>query len=342
LNDILRQGASGKPLRAFVTGVAGFAGSHLAELLIKEGFETYGADLGGRSLTRAAETVKGAELVGCDVRDRETLSRIVSEVAPDVVFHLAALASVPECERNPTAAIETNVIGSANLLDAVRNNAPKARTILISSSEVYGKVAPEQIPLAENAPVKPANLYGVTKASVEMLSALYTQEYGMDIVVLRPFNHVGPRQSPAFVCSDFAAQIARIERGLVPPRIDVGNLTVERDFTDVRDMVRGYVLAARRAQGGEIYNVCSGKGVRVEQILQMLLEYAEIPIEVHRDPAKFRPSELPVLVGTAEKFARSTGWAASIPIEVTLRETLDYWRGQVASSPAAEGSTGTK
>jgi len=339
LSDVLSQETPGKPLRAFVTGVAGFAGTHLAELLIKEGFKTYGTDLGERSLIKAAEILKGAELVQCDMRDGETLSRIVSEVVPEVVFHLAALASVLECERNPSAAIETNVIGSCNMLEAVRNHAPKARTIVVSSSEVYGKVAPEQIPLSEKAPVKPANLYGVTKASVEMLSMLYVQKSGMDVVILRPFNHVGPRQSPAFVCSDFAAQIARIERGLAPPRIDVGDLTVERDFTDVKDIVRGYVLAARRARGGEIYNVCSGRSVRVEQILNVVLEYAEVAIEVHRDPAKFRPSELPVLVGTAEKFARSTGWAAEIPIEATLRDTLDYWRAELASSSSAEGST---
>ncbi len=325
-------------MRAFVTGVAGFAGTHLAELLIKEGFDTYGTDLGERSLTKAAEIVKGAELVRCDVRDREKLSRVVSEVAPDVVFHLAAVASVVECERNPTATIETNVIGSCNLLDAVRNSAPNARTIMVSSSEVYGKVAPEQVPIAEDTPVKPANLYGVTKASVEMLSTLYAEKYGMDIVILRPFNHVGPRQSPAFVCSDFAAQIARIERGLAPPRIDVGDLAVERDFTDVKDMVRAYVLAARCARGGEIYNVCSGRGVRIEQIVNTLLEYAEVAIEVHRDTAKLRSSEIPVLVGTAEKFARATGWAAEIPFEVTLRATLDYWRAELASSSSAGGS----
>jgi GDP-4-dehydro-6-deoxy-D-mannose reductase len=328
LKDVLRQETTGEPLRAFVTGIAGFAGTHLAELLIKEGFKTYGTDLGERSLARAAEIVKGAELARCDVRDGETLSRIVSEVAPDIVFHLAAMASVLDCERNPTVAIETNVIGSSNLLDAVRNNAPNARTVVVSSSEVYGKVAPEQIPLAENAPVRPANLYGVTKASVEMLSTLYVQKYGMDIVILRPFNHVGPRQNPAFVCSDFAAQ-----------RMDVGDLSVQRDFTDVKDMVRGYVVAARRARGGEIYNVCSGRSIRIEQVLHMVLGYAEVAIEVHRDPAKFRPSELPVLVGSSEKFAGATGWAADIPIEATLRDTLDYWRAEIASSSRAEDLT---
>lgn len=339
MKDVLGQKTSGKPLRAFVTGAAGFAGSHLTEFLIQDGFETYGTDLSERSLGSLPDVVREAKLVPCDVRDREGISRIVSEVAPHVVFHLAGVASVLRCERDPTLTIETNVMGSCNLLDAVRDNAPEARTIVISSSEVCGKVTPEELPLGEDTPVRPANLYGVTKASVELLSRLYVTRYGMDVVILRPFNHIGARQSPAFVCADFASQIARMERGLIPPRMDVGDLTVERDFTDVKDMVRGYVLAARRARSGETYNLCSGRGYRIEQVLKALLGYAEIPIEVHHDPAKLRASEIPVLVGTAEKFARETGWYPETPLETTLRDILGYWRAEVASAASVERST---
>ena len=327
----MRHETSAKPLRALVTGVAGFAGSHLAEFLIRDGFETHGVDVSERSLRAFAAALKRAKLAQCDVRDRERLNRIVSEIAPDLVFHLAGVASVLECERNPTLAMEVNIIGSCNLLDAVRDNAPGVRTLVVSSSEVYGKVAPEHFPIAEDVPVKPANFYSVTKASVEMLSMLYSEKYGMDIVILRPFNHVGPRQSPAFVCADFAAQIARIERGLAPPQLRVGDLSVERDFTDVRDMVRGYAVAARRARGGETYNLCSGRSVRIEDVLKTLLEYAEVPIEVQRDPDKFRTSEIPVVVGSAEKFRRTTGWSPEMPLATTLHDTLDFWRGELAT-----------
>jgi GDP-4-dehydro-6-deoxy-D-mannose reductase len=338
LKDVLRQKTSRKPLRALVTGAAGFAGSHLTGFLIQDGFETYGTDLSERSLRALPDAVRKAQLVACDVRDREGIGRIVSGVAPDVVFHLAGVASVLQCERNPTLTIETNIVGSCNLLDAVRDNTPEARTIVVSSSEVYGKVMPEQLPLGEDAPVKPANFYGVTKASVELLSKLYVTRYGMDVVILRPFNHIGARQSPAFVCADFASQIAKMERGLIPPRMDVGDLTVERDFTDVKDMVRGYVLAARRGRSGETYNLCSGTGHRIEEVLNTLLGHAKVPIEVHHDPAKLRGSEIPVLVGTADKVARETGWYPEIPLETTLRDILDYWRAELASASSVEGS----
>ena len=199
-------------MRAFITGAEGFAGSHLTELLIREGFETSGIYYSEQSLEPIKDLLSEAKLVECDVRDGEKLARIVSDAAPEIVFHLAALASVPQNERNRTLSIETNFVGSCNLLDAVRDSAPEARTIMISSSEVYGKVTPEQLPLGEDAAVRPTNFYGVTKASVEMLSRLYVTTYGMDIVILRPFNHIGPRQDTVFVCADFASQIAKIER----------------------------------------------------------------------------------------------------------------------------------
>jgi len=321
-------------LRAFVTGAEGFAGSHLIEFLIREGFETSGIYYSEQSFEPVKGILTDAKLVECDVRDRDKLDRIVSEAVPEIVFHLAALASVPLNERNRTLSIETNFVGSCNLLDAVRGGAPEARTIMISSSEVYGKVAPEQLPLDENDPVKPANFYGVTKASVELLSRFYVTRYGMDIVILRPFNHIGPRQGTAFVCADFASQIAKIERGLMPPLMNVGDLTVERDFTDVRDMVKGYLFAARKGRAGEIYTLCSGTAHRIQEVLDILLDHAEVPVEVDQDPAKLRPSEIPVLMGSYEKFKQATGWSPEIPFETTVRDTLDHWRRQIGSGPS--------
>jgi GDP-4-dehydro-6-deoxy-D-mannose reductase len=324
-------------LRAFVTGAEGFAGSHLTELLISEGFETSGVYYSEQSVEPVKGLLSAARLVECDVRDRDNLGRILSDAAPDIVFHLAALASVPQNERNRTLSIETNVVGSCNLLDGVRDAAPAARTIMISSSEVYGKVTPEQLPLGEDAAVRPTNFYGVTKASVEMLSRLYATRYGMDIVILRPFNHIGPRQGSVFVCADFASQIARIERALTPPLMNVGDLTVERDFTDVRDMVKGYLLAASKGHAGETYTLCSGTAHRIKEVLDTLLQHAEVPIDVHQDPAKLRPSEIPVLVGNSGKFRQATGWVPEIPFETTVRDTLDYWRQQVTSDASDGG-----
>lgn len=325
-------------MRALITGAAGFAGSHLTELLLQEGIEPHATYYCETELEDLPDAVKEAGFVQCDILDREQLGRIVSDAAPDVVFHLAAIASVSESERNPNLAIETNIAGSANLLDTVKENAPEARVIIISSSEVYGQVTRDQVPLREDAPVAPCNLYGVTKASVELLSKLYVARNGLDSVILRPFNHIGPRQNPAFVCADFASQIAKIERGLMPPQIAVGDISVERDFTDVRDMVKGYLAAARRAQRGETYNLCSGRTCRIEKLLNTLLGFAEIPIEVRPDPAKQRTAEIPVLLGTAEKFNQATGWSPEIPFQTTLKDTLNYWRAKVRVDSPPEGA----
>ena len=316
-------------MRAFVTGAEGFAGSHLTELLLREGMETHGTYLDDTAFGALPDVVSQAKLARCDLRDREGIARLVLETSPDLVFHLAGVSSVPQSERNPALTVETNITGTCNVLDAVRDNAGQASVVMVSSAEVYGKVTREQVPLSEDAPVKPDNLYGVTKATVELLSKLYVARYGMDIVIVRPFNHIGPRQNPVFVCADFASQIAQIEYELMPARINVGDISVERDFTDVRDMMKGYLLAARRAYRGDTYNLCSGRTRRVEEILKTLLSFATVPIEIHQDPTKRRPSEIPILVGTAEKFRRVTGWVPEIPFETTLRDTLNYWRARV-------------
>ncbi len=319
-------------MRAFVTGAEGFAGSHLTELLLQRGTHTFGTYFDEAAFGALPDTVAEAELVQCDVRDHETLDRTVSNADPDTVFHLAAVASVSQSERNPALTIETNVTGSCNLLNTVRDNAPKARIVMISSAEVYGKVTSEQLPLREDAPVEPINLYGVTKASVELLSKLYIAAYGMDIVIVRPFNHLGPRQSPSFVSADFASQIAKIELGLIPPRIEVGDLAVERDFTDVRDMVKGYLAAAEKGRTGDIYNLCSGESYRIENLLDILISFAQVPIEIHQDAAKRRATDVPVLVGSADKFEQATAWSAETSLATTLLDTLDYWREKVTST----------
>ncbi len=319
-------------MRAFVTGAEGFAGSHLTELLLQRGIDTFGTYFDEAAFKALPDTVAEAELVRCDVRDRETLARTVSNANPDAVFHLAAVASVSQSERNPALTIETNITGSCNLLNAVRDNAPEARIVMISSAEVYGNVTSEQLPICEDEPVEPGNLYGVTKASVELLSKLYVAAYGMDIVILRPFNHIGPRQSPAFVSADFASQIARIELGLVPPRIEVGDVAVERDFTDVRDMVKGYLAAAEKGHTGDTYNLCSGQSYKIENVLDILISFAEVPIEIHQDAAKRRASDVPVLVGSADKFEQATTWSAETPLATALLDTLNYWRENVRST----------
>ena len=184
----------------------------------------------------------------------------------------------------------------------------------------------DELPIKESNPLRPLSPYAVSKVAQDMLAYQYFMSYGTDVVITRGFNHEGPRRGPVFVASDFAKQIADIERGLKTPVIHVGNLEARRDFTDVRDMVRAYWLALEKCQGGEVYNICSGKAWRIKDVLEMLLGMTKVKIEVREDPARLRPSDVPVLLGDHSKFTDRTGWKPSIPFEQTLKDMLEFWR----------------
>lgn len=316
-------------MKALVTGVTGFAGSHLAELLLKEGHEVY-ALYRWRSRMENVEAIKDkiTWLEG-DLLDTYSLDTIFKKHTFDWVFHLAAQSFVPTSWVAPTQTLETNIIGSANLFEAVRRSGQDPVIQIAGSSEEYGLVHPEETPMTEENPLRPLSPYGVSKLSMDFLAYQYHQSYGMKIIRTRGFNHTGPRRGEPFVCSNFAKQVADIEAGKKDPVIYVGNIESQRDFTDVRDMVRGYYLAVQKCEPGEVYNICSGKAVIIKDVLDKLIKMAKVEITIKEDPERMRPSDVTILLGDCSKFKEATGWDTEIPFEQTLEDLLNYWRERV-------------
>jgi len=315
--------------RAFITGIAGFAGSHLAEHLRDKGWEVLGAEKSGVSLAHLEKVMGFIRVEECDIHRSEQVAAALANAKPDVVFHLAAVTFVPSAENASQKTLEVNVSGTLNVLEGCRGHAPAAQVILISSSEVYGKAPQEEMPLREDRVPAPANFYALTKLCAEELGRFYQRSHSLPVVILRPFNHIGPGQSPNFVTSSFARQIAEIEAGKREPVLSVGNLDAARDFTDVRDIVRAYSLAAERCRAGETYNVCSGRPHLVKELLDKLLDLTTARIEVRQDPHRLRKSDVPLFYGDYSKFRHAADWAPEREITSTLKDILDYWRGRV-------------
>ncbi len=313
-------------MKAFITGIAGFVGSHLAELLIDKGYEVRGTVLPDESTVNIDHLSKDLGIFQGDIRKGRLIKKIVLEIKPDQIYHLAAVSFVPTTRNSPRRTYATNFTGTLNLLEAVREAGINPRILYLGSAEQYGQIEEKAQPITEDSPLSPISPYAVSKASGEFLAYQYCRNFAMEIIRLRPFNHTGPRQSPQFVCSDFASQIAQIERGKREPVIFVGNLEARRDFSDVRDIVNAYWLALEKAKAGEVYNICSGKAYSIREILKKLLRLSKIKIEVKVLPEKQRPAEIPLLVGDYSKFRRETGWKPKIPLEQTLRDLLQYWR----------------
>ena len=315
--------------KAFITGITGFVGSHLAELLLKEGLEVYGLAR-WRSRTENIERIKSKiHLVEGDLLDLNSLQRAMMNVRPDYVFHLAAQSFVPASWTSPAVTFEINVVGSCNLFEAIRA-AKLTPTIQIAcSSEEYGLVKKNEVPIKEDNPLRPLSPYGVSKVALDYMGYQYHQSYGMKIVRTRAFNHTGPRRGDVFVCSAFAKQIAEIEAGLKKPILSVGNLKAIRDFTDVRDIVRAYWLAVLKGEPGDVYNIAQGQGVEIKKILELLLAMSHKKIIVRQDPARMRPSDVPILIGDSTKFRKQTGWKPQIKLQQTLADILSYWRDRI-------------
>ena len=313
--------------RVLVTGVTGFAGSHLVDYMVERGDAEIWGIQRWRSRTENIEHLRGSmKLVECDLRDAESTRDTIEQIKPEWIFHLAAQSFVPTSWKAPTESLTTNVLGQLHLFEACRRLGLKPRIQVACSSEEYGMVYEDELPIKESNPLRPLSPYAVSKVAQDMLAYQYYMSYGTDVVITRGFNHEGPRRGPVFVASDFAKQIADIERGLKTPVIHVGNLEARRDFTDVRDMVRAYWLALEKCPGGEVYNICSGKAWRIKDVLDLLLGMTKVKIEVREDPARLRPSDVPVLLGDHSKFTERTGWKPSIPFEQTLKDMLEFWR----------------
>ena len=311
-----------------VVGAAGFVGKHLLSRLVEDGcYEIFATKLDFETIDTTE--LPGVRVVDLDITKKEPVGKVLSDIRPDVIFHLAAQSSVALSFQKPELTMQINILGSLHLMEAMRQHCPEATAVLIGSAEQYGPVPQERQPVRETEYPKPVSPYAISKTAVESLATLYAGSYGLRLIMVRAFNHIGPGQLPLFVVSDFARQIAVIEKGIAEPVIEVGNLTARRDFTDVRDIVRGYTLLARTGRPGEIYNIGSGSSIAVEDVLKTLLTLSDTPIEVRVDPRKFRPTDVPEFVADITKIKTDTSWRPEIPLSQSLSDTLTYWRKNV-------------
>jgi GDP-4-dehydro-6-deoxy-D-mannose reductase len=319
--------------RILITGMGGFVGRHLTSYLASATTaELYGTD---RHCPPCVEEEFGLgtrlRVLEADLGDREQVQAVVDEARPDWIFHLAAQAFVPTAWEDPVGTLMNNIAGQVNLLEAVIARAEKPSILLICSNEEYGMVRPEEIPIKETTPFRPANPYAVSKIAQDMLGYQYWVSHQLPIVRVRPFNHLGPGQTDRFVASNFARQIVEAEMGTRPPVIHVGNLDAKRDFTDVRDIVRGYYLALLRGQAGEVYNLGSERAVSIRHLLELLLAQSRVPLHIEKDSSRERPADVPLVIADCAKFRELTGWRAEIPIEQTLTDLLAYWRKRLTT-----------
>ena len=315
--------------RALITGITGFVGSHLADQLLGKGYEVYGT-YRWRSPKENIEHIKDrVKLVDTDIRDAHNVEKTIRAVEPDEIYHLAAQSFVPSSWESPQETITTNVIGTVNILEGVRSANTEIKIQIAGSSEEYGLVKADELPIKESNPLRPLSPYGVSKVAADKLACQYHYSYGLKTVVTRAFNHSGPRRGDVFVDSNFAKQIVMIEKKKAKPIIYVGNLTAQRDFTDVRDIVVAYNLALQKCDFGEVYNICSEKTRTMQEVLDMLLKLTKAKIEIKQDTKRMRPSDVQVLLGDCSKFKKKAGWKPTIPYEKTLEDTLNFWRERV-------------
>ncbi|MBI2036485.1 GDP-mannose 4,6-dehydratase [Candidatus Microgenomates bacterium] len=318
--------------KVLITGITGFAGSFLAEHLLGQSgqYKISGTYLTETSIANVAHIKKDLNLISLNLLHKDKVSDLISKIKPDLIFHLAALSSPSDSFKSPAETITNNVVAQINLLEAVRaQNLTNSKILITSSADIYGIVEEKNLPIDEETAFMPANPYAVSKITQDFLAWQYFISYKLNIIRVRPFNHIGPRQAPGFVVSDFAKRIAYIEKGLTEPILRVGNLAAKRDFTDVRDMTGAYMLALEKGKAGDVYNIGSGYAYSIEEILNILLSMAKLKITVKKDSLLIRPSDTPKLICNSEKFVKATGWKPVISLTQTLKDTLDYWRNIV-------------
>ncbi|HER24654.1 MAG TPA: SDR family oxidoreductase [Candidatus Atribacteria bacterium] len=313
-------------MKALITGISGFVGSYLVEFLLNKGYEVFGTFYDKSTFSNLDGFIDRIILYQCDIRNYDSLKKIMEKNQPDEIYHLAAISFVPNSMKDPKLTFDTNLYGTLNLYQAIIELKSNPKMLFVGSADEYGIVNENDLPINENCPLRPMNPYSISKASADFLSYTYFKNYNLNIIRARPFNHIGPRQSPEFVCSSFAKQIVEIEKGLEEPIMKVGNLEAKRDFTDVRDMVIAYWLAMQKGKTGEVYNICSGRTVQIKELLNNLLKLSSKKINIIRDSKRMRPSDNPVLQGDCSKFRKSTGWKPEILFDKTLKDILEYWR----------------
>ncbi len=316
--------------KILITGISGFAGSFLAEYLIQNSsYAIYGTAL-SNDYPNLSDIRENLQVKKVNLLEAEAVYDLIHEIQPDFVYHLAALSAPVLSFKNPAETIVNNVTAEITVLEAIKKaNLLYTKTLIVSSAEVYGIVSSNYLPINETTPFNPTNPYSVSKIAQDYLGLQYYLTYKMPIIRVRPFNHIGPRQVPNFVVPDFARQIAEIEAGKREPIMRVGNLDAKRDFTDVRDMVRAYVMILENGISGEVYNIGSEKSHSIHDILEILRSFSTKKIHIEKDPNLIRPSDNPELLCNASKIKQATKWHCEIPIEQTLKDTLDYWRSIV-------------
>jgi GDP-4-dehydro-6-deoxy-D-mannose reductase len=315
-----------RPLRVLVTGVSGFAGPAVVRALAERGHDVHG-------LARhapAREVGAPLDFHPGDIRDAAGVARVLGEVAPDAVVHLAAVAEPAAAEADPAAAYAVNLGGTVAVLAAARASSHAPRLLIVSSSAVYGAVDAADQPITEETPLRPLTVYGASKVAAEVAGLQWERAYGVQVIVARPFNHTGPGQRSAYVCAALASQVAAIECGRQPPVLTVGNVDPVRDIGDVRDVAAGYVALLERGRSGGVYNLCTGEGVSVAEIIAQLRTLARVPMRSRMDPERQRSRDVERLVGSHARVTAETGWAPRISLLDTLATVLDDWRARVS------------
>jgi GDP-4-dehydro-6-deoxy-D-mannose reductase len=318
-----------------ITGITGFAGSHLGDYILAHvpSAEVHGTRR-WRSKEDSADHLEGKVVFHeCDITDSHNVYRVIEKIKPDRIFHLAAQSYVPASWDSPAETFHTNVVGQCNLFEAIKHLRPRGYDPVVQiacSSEEYGQVEQGELPIQETNPLRPLSPYAVSKVGQDYMGYQYWKSFRIRVIRTRAFNHEGPRRGEVFVVSNFAKQIAEIEKERQQPIVSVGNLEAIRDFSDVRDIVRAYWLATEHGEPGNVYNICSGRGVAIKDVLRTLLSIStRKDIKVETDPLRLRPSDVPVLIGDSSKFRAITGWEPKIPFEQTVRDSLDYWRTRI-------------
>jgi len=313
-----------------VLGAAGFVGRHLIRTCQARGDEIVGTHRPGE----AVPADSGIAWRSLELLEPDSIEVLLREVRPEGIVHLAGFANVAAATADPIEAYRVNAEGTVRVLAAQRALDEPPRTVVVTSAEVYGVVEPGELPVHEDRRLAPRSAYGVSKAAADFAAEQAARVWGLPVIRMRPFNHIGPGQARGFVAPDFASQVAAIERGDAEPVLRVGNLSARRDFTDVRDVARGYRLALDRGASGEVYNLCSGRSMAIEEIVQFFLDRARVPIEIRREEARVRAVDVPEFRGDATRAREALGWEPEVEIGRSLAEVLDEWRARTGDSTA--------
>jgi GDP-4-dehydro-6-deoxy-D-mannose reductase len=325
-------------MRTLITGCAGFAGSHLAEYLLQRNEELIGLLAPDGDSANLQHIKEHLEFVVADLREIDRVRQVIESFKPQRIYHLAAFTSPAESYGDAEQTYHVNFTGTLNLLSAWLRVGMDCRFLLVSSAEVYGIVPKEKLPLREEMEPRPVNPYAGSKAAAEVLALQFFRSYGLPIVRVRPFNHTGPRQSPRFVCSNFARQVAEIELGLRPPTIVAGNIDAARDFSDVRDIVRGYYELMEHAEAGEVYQLCSGRSVSIKSVLDILISCSSQPLQLSVDRSLLRKHDATEIWGDYSKAGIAVGWKPRHELTDTLRELTLYWKARVKTAVNRQGA----